>query len=160
MILAYPGLFVSLVTVYRVRKLVIGKRLKIYWTIVGFMNVFFIVTFAAYIFLLSKGQGISGDPLVNMLISMMLLMGGSWVAFLTKVVGLSAAESIQTELSKNRQTQLQTINQDLEKQVESKTKELEQKAVELQGMINLMSGRDQKLAELNTTLNNLKQKHA
>lgn len=161
MLLSYPGLFVSLWTVNKVKKIVENQRLKTYWTIVWCMNVFFIITYAIYIYILTKGGGVSADSLVaDTLISLMFLIGGGWVAFLTKVVGLSAAERAKNDLIKKQRMQIQEFNADLEKRLNAEMKVLEKSMMELLRLMGIVSGKEEKLDELKEKLNSLKNKHA
>lgn len=161
MLLSYPGLFVSLWTVNKVRKIVESRRLKKYWTIVWCMNVFFIITYAIYIYILTKGGGISSDSLLaDTLISLMFLIGGGWVAFLTKIVGLSATERAKNDLIKKQRLEIEKFNIDLEKKLNDKIKEVEKNMLEVLKLLGIISSKNEKLDELREKLNNLKNKHA
>ena len=156
MIISYPGLFVSLVVAVKIRKEVISTRLKKYWLVVLIMNIFFIFTFAGYIYILMQGRGISGDLWINTMISTMLFMGGSWVAFLTKVVDLSSLEKVSESIMIEKEQQLKKINTELEEELMEKTKQLKLKTDEAQEMIYVMDGSAKEVLELNDELKNLK----
>ncbi|MFA6973520.1 MAG: hypothetical protein WC238_02145 [Parcubacteria group bacterium] len=160
MLLSYPGLFVSLAAVNKVRNIVESNRLKRYWSIVWGMNVFFIVTYAAYIYILTKGGGISSDSaMVDTLIALMFLIGGWWVVFLTKIVGLSATERAKKDLIEKQRLQIQEFNVELGKKLNVKIREVEKNMMEMLQLMGTISKEDEKLEELKARLNKLKKQH-
>lgn len=159
MVLSYPGLFVSLVTVNRVRSMVESRQLKKYWDIVCFVNVFFIVTYLAFIFALGIGDGISSHfTFLDTMISTMFMVGGGWVFFLTKVVGFSAAEKVKIDLAKKRRLQIVEFNEMLGKKLNLKNKELEKNMLELLKLMGMISDQSENLDELKKKLSDLKNK--
>jgi hypothetical protein len=159
MLISYPGLFASLAVASKIKRGVEEPRLKRYWLVVQIMNIFFIFSYAGYIFLLATGGGISGDPRVSTLISAMFFVGGCWVAFLTKVVGLSSKERVVKNIMIERKVQLEKLNLELEKEIIARTEQLNSKAEETRRMIEIMANRDEKLSELRGELEKLKQGH-